>query len=121
MQVRVQQLLDTVAITEPIAVDGLQILGLRWEADTDLAYVTLNEALALDSFEVTEIGEAGSITIYYGNSEDALGPSDLLLFYRNSLVVFETQATTAGAEKTYQSRVILRRDFGSNAVAEVKR
>jgi hypothetical protein len=63
----------------------------------------------------------GGITIYYGNSEDALGRSDLLLFYRNSLVVFETEAAVVGGEKKYESRVILRRDFESPVSIEVER
>lgn len=63
----------------------------------------------------------GGITIYCGNSEDALGRSDLLLFYRNSLVVFDTTASEANGEKTYQSRVISRRDFESQQTIEVTR
>jgi hypothetical protein len=58
-------------------------------------------------------GVGCGVTVYYGNSEDALGRSDLLLFYRNSLVVFETTARESAGEKTYQSRVIARRDFES--------
>jgi aminopeptidase N len=63
---------------------------------------------------------AGGVTVYYGNSEDALGRSDLLLFYRNSLVVFETQAAVVGGEKKYESQVILRRDFESPVSIEVR-
>jgi len=53
----------------------------------------------------------GGVTVYFGNSEDALGRSDLLLFYRNSLVAFETTLRESEGEKTYKSRVIARRDF----------
>lgn len=64
---------------------------------------------------------AGGITVYCGNSEDALGRSDLLLFYPNSLVAFETTAKMVTGEKKYESRVILRRDFEAQVVLEVKR
>lgn len=63
----------------------------------------------------------GGITIYCGNSEEALGRSDLLLFYRNSLVVFETAAKEAQGEKTYESRVVSRRDFESQQTIDVSR
>jgi aminopeptidase N len=61
----------------------------------------------------------GGITIYCGNSEDALGRSDLLLFYRNSLVVFDTTVSEANGEKTYQSQVVTRRDFESQQTIDV--
>jgi len=61
------------------------------------------------------------ITIYYGNTEDALGRSDLVLFYGNSLVVFETTATEVSGEKKYQSEVILRRDFETLVEIDVDR
>ena len=63
----------------------------------------------------------GGVTIYCGNSEDALGRSDLLLFYRNSLVVFDTTAQEVNGEKTYQSRVVSRRDFESQQAIEVSK
>lgn len=63
----------------------------------------------------------GGITIYCGNSEDALGRSDLLLFYRNSLVVFDTTAKEVNGEKTYRSRVITRRDFESQQAIDVSK
>ena len=61
------------------------------------------------------------ITVYYGNSEDALGRSDLLLFYRQSLVGFETAVKEVEGEKEYKSRVILRRDFEPETVVDVVR
>jgi len=63
----------------------------------------------------------GGITIYCGNSEDALGRSDLLLFYRNSLVAFDTTAREANRDKTYQSRVVARCDFESQQTIDVSR
>ena len=61
------------------------------------------------------------ITIYYGNTEDALGRSNLVLFYSNSLVAFETTATEVSGEKKYQSEVILRRDFETLVEIDVDR
>ena len=61
------------------------------------------------------------ITVYYGNSETALGRSDLLLHYRDSAVVFETTARTAEGKTVYESRPIARRDFESPTVIEVQR
>ncbi|MEW6251758.1 MAG: M1 family aminopeptidase [Planctomycetota bacterium] len=66
----------------------------------------------------------GGITVYCGNSETAIGRSDLLLHYRDSLVVFETSSRKAegpgGESKTvYESRPIARRDFESPASIEV--
>jgi hypothetical protein len=51
------------------------------------------------------------VTIYYGNSADAVGRSDLMLFYTNSLVAFETTAKEVEGEKQYHSSVVLRKDF----------
>ncbi len=61
------------------------------------------------------------VTIYAGNSEDALGRSDLLLFYGNSVVVFGTTAKTVEEEKEYQSKVLKRMDFESQERIDVQR
>jgi aminopeptidase N len=55
----------------------------------------------------------GGITLYYGNSEAALGRSDLLLFYRDSLVIFETTGREVDGSLKYDSRVVGRQDFES--------
>ncbi len=61
----------------------------------------------------------GGITVYTGNSETALGRSDLLLFYGNSLLVFETTAQPAAPEPGYHSQVVLRRDFETPTAIDV--
>ncbi len=61
------------------------------------------------------------ITVYFGNSETALGRSDLLLHYRDSAVIFETTARAAEGKTVYESRPIARRDFESPTVVEVRR
>lgn len=53
----------------------------------------------------------GGVTVYFGNSEGALGRSDLLLFYRDSLVVFETAGREVEGRMRYDSHVIGRQDF----------
>ncbi len=53
----------------------------------------------------------GGITVYLGNSAAALGRSDLLLFYRDSLVVFETTGREVDGSMKYDSRVVGRQDF----------
>ncbi|MBI5864582.1 MAG: hypothetical protein HZB38_08750 [Planctomycetes bacterium] len=60
-----------------------------------------------------------AITLYAGNSESAIGRSDLLLFYRNSMVVFETSAKETDGKKAYESKVIARRDFEFQPVVKV--
>ncbi len=60
------------------------------------------------------------VTVYLGNSEDALGRSDLLLFYRNSLVRFETTAREVDGEKTYEAKPVERRDFEDVQRVEVR-
>jgi len=67
-----------------------------------------------------DVSGAG-LTVYYGNSEDALGRSDLLLFYRNSLVVFETAPKEVEGQPTYESRVLVRRDFETQPALEVRK
>ncbi len=59
------------------------------------------------------------ITWYYGNSDTALGRSDLLLFYGNSLLVFATERRPGAGEAEYSSEVILRKDFESVERLEV--
>jgi hypothetical protein len=59
--------------------------------------------------------------LYYGNSETALGRADLLGFYRDSLVVFETSSRQVRDETIYEGRPIARRDFETLQVIEVSR
>ncbi len=59
------------------------------------------------------------VTLYYGNSETAYGRSDLLTFYKDSLVIFETTSREAEGRKTYDARPTVRRDFESPQTVEV--
>ena len=40
---------------------GLQVFGLRWQGDGELAYTTLDEALGAQTLEITEVSAAGSV------------------------------------------------------------
>lgn len=53
--------LQTLTVDEPQDVEGLQMFALRWEAGRRLEYVTLDEALAAGTLEVTEINEQGRV------------------------------------------------------------
>jgi aminopeptidase N len=63
----------------------------------------------------------GAVTLYYGNSETALGRSDLLGYYRDSLVVFQTSSRQVDGETIYEGRPIARRDFETLQSVEVSR
>ncbi len=63
----------------------------------------------------------GGVTIYCGNSEAALGRSDLLGFYRDSLVIFETTSREVDGQTAYESRVVARRDFETPPAVMVSR
>jgi hypothetical protein len=59
-----------------------------------------------------DLPEAG-VTIYRGHSETALGRSDLLGFYRDSLVVFETTSREVDGKPVYECHPTTRKDFES--------
>lgn len=61
------------------------------------------------------------VTLYYGNSETALGRSDLLSFYKDSLLIFETSSREVEGHKVYEARPVLRRDFESPQTVQVLR
>ena len=90
---------------------GFQIEGVTYDQPGQSVLCTVHHPDAAGA----------AITIYDGNSEDALGRSDLLLFYRNSLVVFDTTARETDGDKTYRSRVVTRRDFESQQTIDVSR
>lgn len=60
---RLADLLETVAVDEPIEAEGLQAFGLRWQSDPGFQYLTLDEALAAGTLKVTEISESGSVPV----------------------------------------------------------
>jgi hypothetical protein len=66
-------LLETVHVTTPQEVAGLQVYGLRHEAGDGLTYVILDEALAAGTLEVTEVNESGSVpTLRVKNKADTM-------------------------------------------------
>lgn len=54
-------ILQTVEVMEPQESQGLQVFGLRWNIDAGPDYVTLDEALAAQTLDITEISEGGSV------------------------------------------------------------
>ncbi|MFQ5491467.1 MAG: M1 family metallopeptidase [Phycisphaerae bacterium] len=56
----------------------------------------------------------GGITVYYGNSPEALANAGVLSFYPNSLLVFEVSVGKDGAGEGFGARVIERIDFESH-------
>jgi hypothetical protein len=66
-------LFETLHVTTPQEVAGLQVFGLRREAHTTLTYATLDDALAAGALEVTEVNEAGSVpTLRVHNKADTM-------------------------------------------------
>lgn len=61
MDARLGTMLGNIEVLEPIAADALQVFGLRREELGGLTYTTLDEALAAEWLEVTEIDESGSV------------------------------------------------------------
>jgi hypothetical protein len=61
MSASVTNLLRTVEVTEPRETGGLQVFGLRWQSGNGLSYTTLDDALAEQALEVTEVSEGGSV------------------------------------------------------------
>jgi hypothetical protein len=55
--------LRAVQVQEPQTAGNLQVFGLHWPNGHALTYRTLDEALAADVLEVTEISEGGSVPI----------------------------------------------------------
>ena len=71
MAATLQQLLTTAQVAEPASAGGLQVFGLRWNADDGLGYSTLDDALAAATLEVTEVSEGGSVpTLLVDNVSD---------------------------------------------------
>jgi hypothetical protein len=67
------ELFETVHVTASQEVAGLQVFGLRREAGAGLTYVTLDDALAAGSLEVTEVNESGSVpTLRVHNKADTM-------------------------------------------------
>src|SRR6266404_1121218 len=55
------ELLPTVAVTQPQQAGALQVFGLRWTSGQPFHYTTLDEALAAETLDVTEVTEGGGV------------------------------------------------------------
>ena len=65
--------LESVKIPSIQQAEGLQVFGLRWPLEDDLDYMTLDEALQQEVFDVTEIDEGGHVpTIKIVNKSDRM-------------------------------------------------
>jgi aminopeptidase N len=99
------------------------VCPIKWEADgfriDDTLYDSPGNAVLCTVHHPDSPEQA--VTLYYGNSETALGRSDLLGYYRDSLVVFETSSRQVGDETVYEGRPIARRDFETLQSLEVSR
>jgi hypothetical protein len=61
MESAFEKVFAEVEVLEPVAVNGLQVFGLRRPIDSRLAYLTLDEALQKNLVDVTEISEGGNV------------------------------------------------------------
>ena len=73
MLTKPQQALTDVSVAEPVAAGRLQVFGLRWDVTEDLAYVTLDEAMAAGTLEIGEVSDSGSVpALRVVNTSDTL-------------------------------------------------
>src|SRR2546422_5371552 len=61
MSGNLMRLLLSMQVSEPSEAEGLQVFGLRWPHPKEIDYITLDDALAAQTLEVTEISAAGSV------------------------------------------------------------
>jgi hypothetical protein len=73
MSQQLTELLRSVEVTAPQEANGLQVFGLRWAIPDGPLYQTLDEALAAEALDVTEVSEGGSVpTLRVVNKADVL-------------------------------------------------
>jgi hypothetical protein len=73
MSSQIRELLRHVEVTAPQRAGALQVFGLRWQAGNGLHYNTLDDALAAQVLEVTEVTEGGSVpTLKVVNKGDTM-------------------------------------------------
>jgi hypothetical protein len=73
MSISWTELWQTLRVDDPQQDSGLQVFGLRWQPDTTLRYLTLDEGMAAGSLDVDEISEAGSVpTLKVTNRADLM-------------------------------------------------
>jgi hypothetical protein len=63
MSRQLTEIFATIDVAEPQQAAGLQVFGLRWAAGNGLAYSTLDEALAAQALDVTEVNQGGSVPL----------------------------------------------------------
>jgi hypothetical protein len=69
----IARLLETAEVNERQSVGALHAFGLRWKNERQLAYQTLDEALAAGKLEISEVSEAGTVsTLRVVNKSDEL-------------------------------------------------
>jgi hypothetical protein len=61
MSQQLTELLQSVTVSEPQHGGALQVFGLRWMNAQPFDYTTLDEALAAETLDVTEVNEGGSV------------------------------------------------------------
>jgi hypothetical protein len=61
MSQRLNQLWQTIQLSNPQEAGALQVFGLRWSNQNGLQYSMLDDALAAKTLEITEISEGGSV------------------------------------------------------------
>jgi hypothetical protein len=83
---------------------GFAVEGVEYSGPRQAVFLTLHHPDVPD----------GGVTVYYGNSPEALSNARVLGFYANSLLVFDTPEGEAGvgsAEELPRAEVVLRMDF----------
>jgi hypothetical protein len=63
MTQQVKQLLETIQVTHAQEAGRLQVYGLTWANAGGLTYLTLDEALASQVLEITEVNEGGQVPV----------------------------------------------------------
>src|SRR5262249_9622956 len=67
------ELWQTVQVMEPQHDSGLWVFGIRWQSESTLRYTTMDEAMAAQTLEVTEVNEIGSVpTLKVANRADMM-------------------------------------------------
>ncbi len=73
MSQQLRTLLQHVEVTPSQRAGSLQVFGLRWSAGNGLTYTTLDDALAAQALDVTEVNEGGSVpTLKVINKGDSM-------------------------------------------------
>jgi len=75
MQVQIRDLFGSVRVEEPIGSNGLVVFPMNLPSDSEPTYVLLEELLAQNLAEITEVSEAGSVptlAVHNRSDRDAL-------------------------------------------------